>query len=310
MPAHRAGSKPLKTRARSAGARARSSSVPFTLVIAASRIAETGRRDAARISVEPDPTPEQLHRFHQRLRKLRGAIRLASGLLSEAQAASALEVHRRLRRVARLVGEVRDFDVAIAHLSDPRLSASAEPPDSRLEATLGRMREEAHTGRALLGAFLRSEIDRGLFEEAEGTIRHAGGRLEGPKAWRACRAALDRARSRVGRAVKRARRHPDTDRMHRLRMELRRAHTLSDFVDSAVGRAEPTFPGRLGRLQRSLGTLHDLDLLLGGFEGSGYSVDDSPWLRREEKRRRALRKELLAQFRKRSTRASIDSLSA
>ena len=281
----------------------------FTLSIAAGRIAESAGRDATRISLEPVPTPEQLHRFHQRLRKLRGAIRLISRLLTEAQSANALEIHRRLRRVARLVGEVRDFDVAIAHLSDPRLSASPEPPDGRLEAMLGRMREEAHTGRALLGAFLRSEIDRGLFEEAQGAIRNGGGRSAGPRAWKACRAALERGRSRVERTLKRARRRPNPDRMHQLRMELRRAHILSDFIDSAIGGAEPTFPGRLSRLQRSLGTLHDLDLLVRGFEGSGHSVSDSVWLRHEDKRRRALRKELLAQFRKRSTKSAIATLS-
>ncbi len=280
----------------------------FTLADATRRVAESAARDAGRISMEPDPRPEPLHRFHQRLRRLRAAIRLVSGLRTESQAAAATETLRRLRRVARLVGEVRDFDVAIAHLSDPRLSASDHAPDERLESMLRRLREEARTGRALLGAFLRSEIDRGLFEDTTAVLTSGGSRLEGRLAWKVARTALARGRSRIERALKRARRRPDPDRMHRLRLELRRVHLLSDLIDDAVGRDPPGFPSRLTTLQRSLGTLHDLDLLVEAAEGLGHGVEESEWVRREDERRRALRKELIARFRKRSTRAAIAAL--
>ncbi|MCI4357570.1 MAG: CHAD domain-containing protein [Thermoplasmata archaeon] len=296
----------------SPGTGAASDSAPtpgrFTLASASRKVVESARRDADRISIEPDPTPEQLHRFHQRLRRLRASIRLLARLLPEAQADRALEIHRRLRRVARLVGEVRDFDVAIAHLSDPRLSVAAEPPDERLEGMLRRMGEEAGTGRALLGAFLRSEIDRGLFEESDRLVATAGARLDGAKAWTACRRAVTSGRSRVERSLRRARRRSNPDRMHRLRIELRRAHILSDLVDAAVGRVEPSFPARLSGLQRSLGALHDLDLLVDGFEDVRGKAARSPWVRREDQRRRALRKEIILRFRKRSTRAAIASL--
>jgi CHAD domain-containing protein len=280
----------------------------FTLADATRRVAEGAARDARRISIEPDPRPEQLHRFHQRLRRLRAALRLVSALRTESQAEAAAETLRRLRRVARLVGEVRDFDVAIAHLSDPRLSASDRAPDERLESMLRRMREEARTGRALLGAFLRSEIDRGLFEDATTVLTSGVSRLEGRPAWKAARGALARGRARIERALKRARRRPDPDHMHRLRLELRRVHLLSDLLDDAVGREPPGFPSRLTTLQRALGTLHDLDLLVEAAEGLGHGADESGWIRREEERRRLLRKELIARFRKRSTRAAIAAL--
>ncbi|HEV2519787.1 MAG TPA: CHAD domain-containing protein [Thermoplasmata archaeon] len=280
----------------------------FSIGPAALRIADSTGRDAVRISVASDPTPEQLHRFHQRLRRLRGAVRIAASLLPRAHEEIASEVDRRLRRVARLVGEVRDFDVAAAHLSDPRLTTSPEPPGALLETEVRRLREEARTGRALLGAFLRSEIDRGLFREAEEILRSSPRRLRGPGAWRACRSAVKWVRSRLERALKKARRRGDPDRMHRLRMELRRAHLVSDFIDAAVGRRESSYPGRLARLQRALGTLHDLDLLMEGLEALGARVSDSEWIRREDRRRRALRKRLTSEVGRRSTKFAIASL--
>ena len=280
----------------------------FALAEATTAIAQSVRREAERISNATDPTPEQLHRFHQRLRRLRVGLGTAGSVLSERQRIVAVEVDRRLRRLARLVGEVRDLDVAIAHLSDPRLLISGESSEDGLQATVHRLGEEARTGRALLGAFLRSEGDRGLFRDAEAIVRSAAPRLDGRSGRAEAAAALGRGRRRIERSLKRARRRPDRDRMHRLRLVLRRVHLLCDLLDASSAARAASFPDGLARLQRSLGALHDLDLLVDGARRLGDATASSPWLRRAEKRRRALRSELAEVLERKTTRKSVERL--
>src|SRR5208337_1461825 len=65
-------------------------------------------RDARTLAAHPDPSPERLHRFHRDLRRLRIELRVLHHVLGPAGKSVAEDLGRRLKRLARLVGEVRD----------------------------------------------------------------------------------------------------------------------------------------------------------------------------------------------------------
>ncbi len=143
----------------------------------------------------PDPTPEQVHRLHAELRRLRVEHRLFRSLLRPDGTDRARALDRRLAEVARRVGTVRDADVEL-HLLEPTprgtRSAAASPGD-----LVRRLRDDARIGRELLRAYLQAELRAGLFEGLGATGRrppgsrrprwsgHAGGssgRFGGPAA--------------------------------------------------------------------------------------------------------------------------------
>ena len=266
----------------------------------------TVAREAMTVAGLPNPSPERLHRFHRNMRRLRVELRLLSHVLGAADQLRAQEVGRRLKRVARLVGEVRDFDVELALLAHPRLSRASHSSSDYLERTRGRLREEARTGRALLGAFLRAELDRGLVRDLEHVIEAAQPRLTDKGFLRAAALERERSRTRAERSLRRARRRPTPKRMHQLRSALRQAHHLHDQL-AGPGLVRP-FPGRIDRLQQALGRLHDLDVLADGLESLGPEVWRSAWARFERKRRRALRDLIASELGKRSVRERVSSL--
>ena len=235
-------------------------------------------------------------------------LRLVRHLLSPTEQLQAEDVGRRLKRVARLVGEVRDFDVELALLSHPRLARSSGASSEHLERTRGRLQEEARTGRALLGAFLRAELDRGLVRELAHVLEVAEPRLSPKGVLRAAAIERERSRARAERALRRARRRPTPKRMHALRSSLRQAHHLNDLLSvPGYGPVRP-FPRRVDRLQQALGGLHDLDVLADGLESLGPEVWRSEWARIERRRRRRLREEIAGELGRRSVRESVSSL--
>ncbi|HUI38007.1 MAG TPA: CHAD domain-containing protein [Thermoplasmata archaeon] len=262
----------------------------------------SAQTEMVRLAGAPDPTPEQLHRFHRRLRRLRIEIRLARSLQPPSGQAVARAVDRRLRRLSGLVGEVRDFDVSLGILGTSHGASAPDPSREAFERTRRRLREEARSGRALLGASLRAEIDSGLLREASALLEKVGPKLSGPAALGWMRTAIVRQRRRVDRSLRKARRRPTTRRMHRLRGALRRAHHL---VDLAPPTTVPPFPSRLARLQRELGRLHDLDVVADGLEGLGDGAEGAEWIERIERRRRALRREIVTELGRRALRERV-----
>jgi CHAD domain-containing protein len=265
-------------------------------------------REAMTIAGHPNPSPERLHRFHRNLRRVRVELRLLRHVLRPSDELLAEDVGRRLKRLARLVGEVRDFDVELSLLAHPRLAKSARSSSDHLERTRGRLREEARTGRALLGAFLRAELDRGLVRDLERVLEAARPRLSPKSIGRAAGLERERSRERAERALKRARRQPTPKRMHGLRGALRQARHLSDLLEAPGEGASKPFPGRVDRLQQELGRLHDLDVLADGLESLGPDVWSSSWARSERRRRRRLREEIAAELVRRAVRDSVSGL--
>ncbi len=260
---------------------------------------------AARVARDPNVDAEVLHRFHQQLRKLRIDVRAVRELLPERHRPLAFEAVRKIGRLSRLVGDVRDLDVTHTLVMAPSartLSGSREG----LSEVRHRLVEEARTGRSLLGAFVRADIDQGLFREPDRLLDVAGRRLDGP----AARFALQRIQAREVRRTERARRRavrrPDPERSHDFRIGLRRVRLVAELRVAAAGRRSARFPELLRGVQADLGALHDLHRLaelleeLGGVEG--------PFARAAEERGRQLEQETRERYRKRSFRAVLEAM--
>ncbi len=116
-----------------------------------------------RLVVAPRPAASALHRLHRDLRRLRVGIAVWARLLPKAPRSELEGYDRRLKRLARLVGGVRDRDVTLSLLADRSLPGGPRER-ARLTQVRRRLGDDARVGRELLRVFLRAERDAGLFE--------------------------------------------------------------------------------------------------------------------------------------------------
>jgi CHAD domain-containing protein len=262
------------------------------------RSAESGLRSCAYRSM---PDAETLHRLHRDLRELRVTHRLLVPLPKGGAAEDTTD--RRLQRLAGLVGEVRDRDVAIAIL----LRSSGDPGGTLRRSLQTRLRHEAGIGRELLRADARVELDRHLLQtvirDVSGAPTPAPAQLR-----RDIEAALARLHATVVRAYRRALRKPSTRRLHRLRIALRNARMLRVLVGRVTGHPANSVPADLDKLQRTLGRLHDLDMVAERIASlpSGENLDE--WERQWRRARKTERIRVLARMQRKRTRKSLDWL--
>jgi len=234
---------------------------------------------------------EEIHDVHRDLRRLASGMAVWGHLVPASQKTVVAEAARRLRRLARLVGRVRDRDVtAELFASAARTPAGANGGDP-WQDFLGRLRDDRQTGRELLLAFLRSERQAGLFDRARSLLAlnpraDAGRGLH--------RILADERRLRQGRvrkAHRKARRRPSSERLHRLRIRIRQWRHLSTLELAARATSSHPPPTTWQRLQSRLGRLHDLDIALGTVPPELTS--EAP-VRRLRDRRRELRRSVTA----------------
>jgi CHAD domain-containing protein len=263
------------------------------------RSAESGLRACAYRSA---PEAETLHRLHRDLRELRVTHRLLVPPPPGQTEDSAID--RRLQRLAALVGDVRDRDVAIA-----LLLRSGDPADGKLLRTLrARLRHEGVVGRELLRADARGELDRHLLQTV---IRAVVGASVPSPAYlrREMERSLARHHAAVLRAFRRGLRKPSTRRLHRLRIALRNARAVRTLVGRVTGHPGNSAPADLDKLQGALGRLHDLDMVADRIAAlpSGESVVE--WERQWRKARKAARIRVLARMQRKRTRKALNWLS-
>lgn len=262
------------------------------------RSAESGLRACAYRNV---PDAETLHRLHRDLRELRVSHRLLVPL-PKAEAAEDT-TDRRLQRLAGLVGEVRDRDVAIAILlrSNGHLG-------SKVRRTLqARLRHEGQVGREMLRADARAELDRHLLQTVSRDVSIAP--APGPAQLRHdMEAALAQHHATVVRTFRRALRKPSTRRLHRLRIALRNARALRVLVGRVTGHPANSVPADLDKLQRILGRLHDLDMVAERIAAlpSGENLDR--WERAWRKARKTERLRVLTRMQRKRTRKALNWL--
>ncbi|MFZ0830157.1 MAG: CHAD domain-containing protein [Thermoplasmata archaeon] len=260
--------------------------------------AESGLRSCA---YRTTPDPETLHRLHRDLRELRVTHRL---LVPAPKGDAHNDVtDQRLRRLAGLVGEVRDRDVAIAILL-----RSGGGIEGKLRQSLqARLRHEGQVGRELLRAAARAELERHLLQAVIRDVSSA--RVPGPSQLRReMAAALARHHATVVRSFHRGLKKPSTRRLHRLRIALRNARALRILVGRVTGHSANSVPADLDKLQRALGRLHDLDMVAERIASlpSGENLDR--WERQWRKARKTERIRALARMQRKRTRKSLDWL--
>ena len=229
------------------------------------------------------PSPESLHQLHREMRRLRHALSIWERLLTTPHRTLVRPLGRRLKRLARLVGRVRDRDVMIELIEGPSLPRPSGSDTGSVARLRARLRDESRTGRELLGVFLRSERDAHLFEGLReslelGTRRASGARL-------ADLLDIEQARRHddVRVAHRKARRRPSSARLHRLRIQVRRLRHLAEVRTRLDLKDPETFPPALRRLQARLGRLHDLDVVLAGLDSALRSTEWARSLRRERR---------------------------
>jgi CHAD domain-containing protein len=251
-----------------------------------SSLLEGVTRSVDTVIASAHPTPESLHRLHRQMRRLRTGLALWEALLPVAERELLHPLDVRIKRLSRLVGRIRDRDITLSLLQrfDRR---KAGPKDAfPVERYRTRLREDARTGRELLRAFLRSEKQARLFDDLAERLRslpRAGSFANAP---RALQQAEERTYDNLRRARRKAIQHPTMERLHRLRIRIRRARQFSDLAVTLDPRHHRRFPVVFVRLQKELGDLHDLDMVLAGLDVDVQRTDWAASLRKERRRRR------------------------
>lgn len=220
------------------------------------------------------------------MRRLRVGLELWGQLLREKDRVPVAALARRTKRLARLVGQVRDRDIVLELLERTRPS-DPDPAEARsFQQFWGRLKDEARTSRELLRAFLTTERDAGLLRSIAESLKvtpraHAAADLA------RLMAEENRARhDKVRRAHRRASERPSSERLHRLRIRLRQLRHVSELTRSVVPAAAHPIPTSFRKLQDRLGELHDLDVALATLEPS---LDRSAWAADLRKVRRRVR---------------------
>jgi len=232
------------------------------------------------------PSPASLHRLHRQMRRLRTGLALWEALLPSAERELLHPLDVRIKRLSRLVGRIRDRDIALALLQRYDAHRARGRDILRVARYRARVQDDARTGRELLRAFLRSEQQAHLLDDVAERLRSLprSGSFRDPQ--RAVALAHARAYDTLRRAHRKALRRPSMERLHRLRIRIRRARQFSDLATALDPHHRPPFANPLKSIQEDLGDLHDLDMVLVGLE---REVRDTAWaeaLRDERKRHR------------------------
>lgn len=239
-----------------------------------------------RVVAAPHPSAESLHRLHRQMRRLRTGLALWETLLPSAERALLRPLDVRIKRLSRLVGRIRDRDIALSLLERFAGTGSGPRDLARVARYRLRVHDDARTGRELLKAFLRSERQAHLLDAVNERLRRRprSGSFRDPH--RAVAVAHARAHAMLRRAHRKARRRPTMERLHQLRIEIRRARQFSDLAARLDPRHERRLPASLTRLQQELGDLHDLDLVLAGLDDEVRRTAWAEALRHERRRHR------------------------
>ncbi|HYA54966.1 MAG TPA: CHAD domain-containing protein [Thermoplasmata archaeon] len=254
------------------------------------RILEEVTKAVDFVVAAPHPTPESLHRLHRQMRKLRTGLALWEALLPSAERDLLHPLDVRVKRLSRLVGRIRDRDIALGLLQRFDRASSSRRDIDRVERYRKRVQDDARTGRELLRAFLRSERQARLLDDVGERLRSLPRSGSFRDSRRAVALAHARTHDNLARAHRKALRRPTMQRLHRLRIRIRRARQFSDLAVILDPAHERAFPSSMVRLQKDLGDLHDLDMILVGLE---EEVRKTVWAKRLRDERRRLRKEIL-----------------
>ncbi|MGA8603550.1 MAG: CHAD domain-containing protein [Thermoplasmata archaeon] len=236
------------------------------------------------------PSAGSLHRLHRQMRRLRTGLALWESLLPSAERELLHPLDVRIKRLSRLVGRIRDRDIALSLLQRFDGRRASHRDLERVTRYRIRVQDDARTGRELLRAFLRSERQARLLDDVGERLRSLPRSGSFRDAHRAVTLAHTRSHALLQQAHRKARRRPTMERLHRLRIRIRRARQVSDLAVALDPQHERGFATSLARLQKNLGDLHDLDMILVGLDDE---VRKTAWAKELRDERRRHRREIL-----------------
>ena len=216
---------------------------------------------------------EPLHQCRVATRRLREILPLCA---SEVPRGGAARARRRLRRVGRALGGVREIDVALG-LVDEFTQRGVVDADAA-ERLHQHLRDERDERRERLLDRLSAVNTRRLQRDLAEVARVLGMRDQTDVWARTLAARLRRRAQRVHEAVSAAGALYTSDRVHRVRITAKKLRYALEFAgDSGEGRTKGAVRAVKG-LQEILGRLHDLEVLAGTIQDLIVpSVDHAPW---------------------------------
>jgi len=250
------------------------------------RILEEVTKAVDRVVASAQPSPASLHVLHRQMRRLRTGLTLWEALLPTHDRDLLHPLDVRIKRLSRLVGRIRDRDIALSLLQKYDGHRIDHRDALRVARYRIRLQDDARTGRELLRAFLRSERQAHLLDDVGERLRSLPRSGSFRDARRAVVLAHLRTQENLLRAHKKARRKPSMERLHRLRIRIRRARQFSDLAGVVDPEHVRGFSTSLVRLQKDLGDLHDLDMILTGLDDDVRRTSWAETLRTERRRHR------------------------
>jgi CHAD domain-containing protein/uncharacterized protein YjbK len=199
---------------------------------------------------------EGVHLMRVSVRRIRAALKAFSGVLSP-EGGEALQTESRW--LGQRLGSVRDLDVQLEHLDS--YAKVLHPDDQRL---LGRYRQLLLKDRNRAHARLRNAFAGQRFTRLERSLQQYLERSETDKMGFEFRSVEEMAREYVRpqlkKILKRGRtitRHSPAERLHRLRIEIKRLRYQLEFLREPYGRDLKQSTRRLRNLQNTLGDHQD-----------------------------------------------------
>jgi len=248
------------------------------------RCLEAVEAESDRLVAGAAPDPATVHQLHRSLRQLRVGLAVWAETSRVRDRPELRRLGRRVRRLARRVGETRDLDIALRQLG-ARRPASRSGDVAALEELRAELARRSRESRELLRLRFRAARSSGLFEQIEALRHDPASRPTDVRLARYWHDLQERERAAVARAHRRARRKPTMRRLHRLRIRVRNWRHLSDFAALTTVGEVPEPPEGLRTLQRNLGRLHDLGVVE-ELAGPARSTRWVAELRAEQRRRR------------------------
>jgi len=165
--------------------------------------------------------PESLHDMRVGVRRLRALLRAGKELVANDTA----ELDERLKRLGRVLGEVRDLDVLLAHLEAQAAELGGEDAE-RAEPLLAVLRTERSGSRSRLLAALRSDEYLVLLDDAARTIDE----LEPSGSAATLDEIAGKASTRLRKAVRKLPDAPANEELHAVRKKGKRARYAGELA--------------------------------------------------------------------------------
>ena len=210
----------------------------------------------------------RVHEARVATRRLREAVPLiVSG-------ARGRKFERRMRRLTRALGPVRELDVALQTIEE--LSAAGAVPN----ASSARLRQEIRLERERVHTHMRSEVSHVDVERLRRKLvaaarkhqpRPAGARARDPKRIARARVRSARRAERLRGAIANAGGIYLSDRLHEVRVAVKKLRYALEVARELSGSRAVAQIGTLKQMQDLLGRMHDLEVLIlrvRGLQGS------------------------------------------